>query len=210
MNQQFLLAILPLIIGLVNPQGLTRLAVRKQFNKNDFVFDFNKAKVVVKGGESSTIKPLTVDQLPSLQGEGISYVLFDFEPCAANLPHIHPRATELLFVISGKLQVAFSEENGGRGAFVNNLKAGQAAVFPKGLVHFEQNLSCERTKYIAALNSEDPGVVTVSKRTFEFPDEVLQTTFILSKKEIDDLRKKLPDSPASGVQECLKRCNIKY
>jgi hypothetical protein len=66
--QKIYIFILSLLICLVSTQdGLTRLEVRKQFNKKDFVFDFNKAKAT-KGGESSTIKQLTVSQLPALQG----------------------------------------------------------------------------------------------------------------------------------------------
>jgi oxalate decarboxylase/phosphoglucose isomerase-like protein (cupin superfamily) len=139
----------------------------------------------------------------------MSYTLFDIEPCGSNLPHSHPRATELLFVISGdNLQVGFVEENGGRGAFINNLKSGQATVFPRGLIHFEQNLSCKRAKFISALNNEDPGVITVSKRTFELPDEALQTTFILSESEIESIKEKLPNSPAKGIEECIRRCGF--
>jgi hypothetical protein len=71
--------------------------------------------------------------MPVLQGEGVAFTLFKLDPCSINLPHTHPRATELLFVnfyksikklksfflflnmISAEnLQVGFTEENGGR------------------------------------------------------------------------------------------------
>jgi hypothetical protein len=37
-----------------------------------------------------------------------------------------------------------------------------------------QNMGCEPAVYISALNSEDPGVVTISERTFTLPSEALQ------------------------------------
>ncbi|CAM9329551.1 unnamed protein product, partial [Ectocarpus sp. 12 AP-2014] len=36
-----------------------------------------------------------VNQLPALDGQGISMALVNLDPCAINLPHIHPRATEV-------------------------------------------------------------------------------------------------------------------
>lgn len=36
-----------------------------------------------------------INQLPSLEGQGVAMVLFNYEPCAINLPHEHPRATEV-------------------------------------------------------------------------------------------------------------------
>ncbi|CAN0597135.1 unnamed protein product, partial [Laminaria digitata] len=35
------------------------------------------------------------NQLPALAGQGISMALVNLGPCAINLPHIHPRATEV-------------------------------------------------------------------------------------------------------------------
>lgn len=38
---------------------------------------------------------VTLSQLPALQGQGISMALVNLDPCTINLPHIHPRATEV-------------------------------------------------------------------------------------------------------------------
>ena len=46
------------------------------------------------------------------------------EPCAVNLHNLHPRATELLYVIDAdNLQAGFAAENGGR-TIVNHIKTG--------------------------------------------------------------------------------------
>ena len=77
-----------------------------------------------------------VDTFPALKGEGIANTLFSLNPCAINTPHVHPRATELFFVLSGKFKTFFTEENGGR-TIVNEVSTGQVTFFPQGLIHGE-------------------------------------------------------------------------
>lgn len=87
----------------------SRLEFRKQFKAEDFVFDLNGTPSTSTGG-GGKIRANSVDNFPALSGEGISYSLFDVEPCGVNLPHVHPRATELLYVISGNfLRTGFVE-----------------------------------------------------------------------------------------------------
>ena len=81
----------------------------------------------------------------------------------------------MLYTIEGnQLRVAFVEENGGEGAVVNDLREGDVAFFPQGLIHYQQNLDCYPATFLAALNSEDPGVVTITTRFFELPSEAIQ------------------------------------
>jgi hypothetical protein len=57
---------------------------------------------------NNTILPSSVKQFPALENMGISYTRFELAPCGINLPHIHPRASELIYVISAEnLQVGF-------------------------------------------------------------------------------------------------------
>lgn len=81
-------------------------------------------------------------------------------------------------------------------------------MFPRGLIHYQQNLSCKPAKYISILNNEDPGVVTVSLQTFEFPIEALSTTFNLPFDRIKSIKAGLPANIAKGREECIKRCRI--
>lgn len=68
----------------------TRLSERQRFNASDFVYDLKNSKVESQG-EGGRIQPLTVSQMPSLEGQGVSYTLFTLEACGINLPHVHPR-----------------------------------------------------------------------------------------------------------------------
>jgi oxalate decarboxylase/phosphoglucose isomerase-like protein (cupin superfamily) len=81
-----------------------------------------------------------------------------------NTPHLHPRATEFLYLVDrGEMQVGFIEENGAR--FVTNtLTQGQGTIFPQGAIHFQVNLGCEPITFVAALNNEDPGASQVAQR----------------------------------------------
>ena len=79
-------------------------------------------------------------------------------------------------------------------------------VIPQGYIHFAQNLECEPASFLAAFSNEDPGTITISKRSFELSNEALEATYILPEDEIENIRSKLPDSPAKGTAECIKRC----
>ena len=82
-------------------------------------------------------------------------------------------------------------------------------IFPKGLIHYQQNLDCKPVTYISSFNSEDPGVVTVSTRTFSLPNEALAVTFNVNTLDIDNIKNNLPASVAKGKIECLKKCLLK-
>lgn len=103
---------------------MTRQQFRNQFRAADFFFDLAGSSSR-SSGTGGTVRVVDQNSMNSLSGEGVSAQLFTAEPCAINLPHIHPRATEFLYLIEGDfLRVGFVEENGGR-TLVNDLKAGQ-------------------------------------------------------------------------------------
>jgi len=113
----------------------------------------------------------------------------------------------LLFVLDGvNLQVGFIEENGGR-TILNEIGAGHAMLYPKGLIHFENNLGCAPVRYLSAMNNEDPGVVTITNRILDLPSLVLQTTLNISQCQIENLKNNCPmNTLISGIDECKKRC----
>jgi hypothetical protein len=80
-----------LCLGL--PTGVELLA---NLQDSDFVYDLGKSKPTQNG--NNTIRQLSVTQFPTLAYTGISYTLFELAPCGINLPHVHPRASELLYV----------------------------------------------------------------------------------------------------------------
>ncbi len=51
---------------------------------------------------------------------------------------------------------AFVVEDASR-EVVNELRSGASAVFPQGLIHYQQNLGCETAEYVISYNAESPG-----------------------------------------------------
>jgi hypothetical protein len=130
-------------------------------------------------------------------------------PCGMNLPHTHPRATEINFSVDSDFEVGFYQENG---AFfvMNMVHKNQAAVFPQGAIHFEQNLNCEPATFVAAFNSEDPGVLTIANAFFgNIPATIVGAALGgLNITQVEDIRTNVARNPAVGIEECRKRCGL--
>jgi hypothetical protein len=130
-------------------------------------------------------------------------------PCGINLPHTHPRATEINFSVDGDFIVGFYQENSG--AFImNEIHKNQVAVFPQGAIHFEQNLNCVPATFVAAFNSEDPGVLTIANAFFgSLPATIIGASLGgLNISTIEDIRLQLAQNPSIGITECRKRCGL--
>ena len=130
-------------------------------------------------------------------------------PCGINLPHTHPRATEINYSVDGDFIIGFYQENGAQ-FILNELHKNQAAVFPQGAIHFEQNLNCVPATFVAAFNSEDPGVLTISDAFFGgLPATVVGAALGgLNITSVEDIRLQLAQNPSIGVAECRRRCGL--
>lgn len=64
------------------------------FAPQDFVYQMGgpEPTEIINGVQ---IRPTTVAQMPSLEGQGAGMLLINFAPCSVNLAHVHPRATEV-------------------------------------------------------------------------------------------------------------------
>ncbi len=75
-------------------------------------------------------------------------------PCGMNTPHTHPRATEMLYLVNGSITTGMIPENTARFVF-NQLQAGQAQVFLKGSIHYQQNELCDPVMFVGTSLSID-------------------------------------------------------
>ncbi|KAL2252083.1 putative germin-like protein 2-1 [Sesamum indicum] len=114
----------------------------------------------------SKVTPVNVVQIPGLNTLGISMARIDFAPWGVNPPHTHPRATEILTVIEGSLEVGFVTSNPDNRLITKLLQKGDVFVFPVNLVHFQRNTGHGNAVAIAALSSQNPGVITISNAVF--------------------------------------------
>ena len=109
-------------------------------------------------------------------------------------------------MFNDQVQTTFVEENGGRGAITNTIATGQAAFFPKGLVHYQYNTSCKPARLLAALGHEDFGVQTVSTTALaNLPTEGLAAALGITQADLTGAIAKFPANPAQSA-ECLQRC----
>ena len=127
---------------------------------------------------------------PALNTQGLSVARIDFAPKRGlNPPHVHPRASEVLFVVQGQLLVGFVSTTDV--LFQETLYAGDLFVFPRGLVHFQLNVGDQPAVAIAALNSQNPGASQVAKSLFAaqppLPEQVLETAFGVHDDVVKDL-----------------------
>ncbi|KAI7730414.1 hypothetical protein M8C21_025359, partial [Ambrosia artemisiifolia] len=114
----------------------------------------------------SNVTAVTVAELAGLNTLGISMARIDFAPWGINPPHTHPRATEILTVIEGSILVGFVTSNPENRLITKLLQKGDVFVFPKGLIHFQQNVGSGYALAIAALSSQNPGVITIANAVF--------------------------------------------
>ncbi|XP_015949783.3 germin-like protein 8-9 [Arachis duranensis] len=144
----------------------------------------------------SKVTPVSVNELFGLNTLGISLARIDFAPRGLNPPHIHPRGTEIVIVIEGTLHVGFvtsNQNNGQNRLFTKVLNKGDVFVFPIGLPHFQLNVGYGNAVAIAALSSQNAGVITIANAVFgstpPISDEILAKAFQIDKNTIDYLQK---------------------
>ncbi|KAF7974600.1 hypothetical protein HWV62_44822 [Athelia sp. TMB] len=170
-----------------------------------FVFDFtaqsrgNAAGGFAVGANSANFPAL-------LTGNGAMTVGV-LGPCGANSPHTHPRATEIQIVVSGgPIYTEFIMENGAN-VINNTVDLGQATIFPKGSIHFQQNMACEPTIFIASFDEVDPGTSQIAQNFFKLNQGVVAATLgDVGVSVLDAMA--LPENIILGAQECLDRCGI--
>ncbi|KAK8563394.1 hypothetical protein V6N13_007652 [Hibiscus sabdariffa] len=96
-------------------------------------------------------------EFPALNDQGVSYAVLQFPSGSLNQPHLHPEAGELLFLLTGSLEVGFIDVNDV--LRIQTLEAGDVFVFPKGLVHYQYNYGQESAFAISAFGDADARTV---------------------------------------------------
>lgn len=137
-------------------------------NNTGFVFRNVYANGATTTTDGGTRAALNTTIFPALKMEGITYVHFRMKPCGENEPHTHPRATELLTMVSGgPIQAGVVDTTGAAHIYI--LYPGDIIVFPRGLLHYELNVGSEEAFFISALNSQNPGVLTAATALLKLP-----------------------------------------
>ncbi|CAK9160239.1 unnamed protein product [Ilex paraguariensis] len=138
----------------------------KMATANDFFFPGLNIPGNTSNKLGSMVTPVTVAQIGGLNTLGISMAPLDFAPYGLNPPHTHPRGTEILTVMEGTLYVGFVTSNPDNRLISKVLCQGDVFVFPIGLIHFQLNVGNTPAVAIAALSSQNPGVISIANVVF--------------------------------------------
>ncbi|KAG4187772.1 hypothetical protein ERO13_A08G122300v2 [Gossypium hirsutum] len=148
---------------------------------------------VINNSAGSVVTGANVEKIPGLNTLGVSLARIDYEPGGLNPPHTHPRATEIIFVLDGELDVGFITTS--NKLISKSVKKGDIFVFPKGLVHFQKNNGEKPASVIAGFNSQLPGTQSIAATLFTstppVPNNVLTKAFQIGTKEVDKIKNKL-------------------
>ncbi|KAG6549365.1 hypothetical protein Mapa_009083 [Marchantia paleacea] len=140
-------------------------------------------------GTAATVTPVNVKVFPALEGLGVSFAMFQFPPQTINSLHIHPRASEILFVVEGSLDVGIIDST--NKMFHQRLLKGDLFVFPKGLVHFQINTDKhQKATALGGFSSSNPGLIRLAPNLFKsgISDSVLQKSFGVSLEVVKNLK----------------------
>ncbi|XP_065864614.1 putative germin-like protein 2-1 [Euphorbia lathyris] len=166
----------------------------KQVSANDFFWSGLHMAGNTSNPVGSKVTPVTVTQLPGLNTLGIAMARIDFAPLGINPPHTHPRATEIVTVLEGSIEVGFVTSNPENRLITKVLNKGDVFVFPVGLVHYQRNTAHWNAVAIVALSSQNPGVVSIANSVFgsnpDIPADILGKAFQLDSSVIAGLQAK--------------------
>uniref|UniRef100_A0A5B7AUH8 Germin-like protein n=1 Tax=Davidia involucrata TaxID=16924 RepID=A0A5B7AUH8_DAVIN len=162
--------------------------------ENETAADFFFAGLAKPGLTNNTMgsqaTPANVQQIPGLNTLGVSLARIDYAPGGLNPPHTHPRATEVIFVLEGALDVGFITTS--NVLIPKSIKQGEIYVFPRGLVHFQKNNGKVPAAVIAAFNSQLPGTQVIAAALFTaappVPDNVLAKAFQIGAEEVEKIK----------------------
>ncbi|KAJ5294750.1 hypothetical protein PENANT_c014G10666 [Penicillium antarcticum] len=170
----------------------------------DFVFDFTNSKAPFANRQT----------FPALVGSGMSISSKELPACSMAYLHLHPRATEVFVLNSGRVLTQMVPEVGvldseGRPRVIHTeLHAGMATIFPAGSFHTQVNPDCESANFTAALSAEDFGIGLVANQVFSLSDDVISASFgeSIAGEDIDKVRHAIPGDVVIKVEECLSKC----
>nr|AEO00531.1 PR16-1 [Nicotiana benthamiana] len=165
--------------------------------KNFTAADFSSMAISKPGNTNNTmgssVTGANVIKVPGLNTLGVSLSRIDYAPGGINPPHTHPRATEMIFVLEGELDVGFITT--ANVLISKHITKGEVFVFPRGLVHFQKNNGKVPAAVISAFNSQFPGTQSIAATLFgaspTVPDDVLTKTFQVGTKEVEKIKSRL-------------------
>ncbi|KAJ9147633.1 hypothetical protein P3X46_029770 [Hevea brasiliensis] len=140
------------------------------------------------GKTPALVTKATMKEFPALEGQGVSVSAIIYPPSGMNLPHVHPKASELLIVLLGSLEVGFVDTT--NKLFTQTLQAPDMFIVPKGLVHFQVNTKTDSPSIaLGVFGSANAGTVSLPSTVFGsgISAEILAKAFKTDEETISKL-----------------------
>ncbi|KAM0824605.1 hypothetical protein ACQ4PT_070082 [Festuca glaucescens] len=162
---------------------------------DDFFFGglANAADVYAGGNPmGSVVTAAHVEKVPGLNTLSMSMARVDYAPWGgANPPHAHPRATEIIFVVDGTLEVGFVTT--ANRLITRAVPKGGVFVFPRGLMHFERSVGEAPAVAISAFDSQLPDTQPAAAAMFgAVPTDVLARALQTDADVVERIKSKFP------------------
>ncbi|OAY84695.1 germin-like protein 3-8 [Ananas comosus] len=134
----------------------------------------------------------TVSEFPALNTLGLSMARIDLGPGGVNVPHTHPRATELVLGLEGRVLVGFVTSS--NVYYSKVIGKGELFVVPRGMMHFQFNVGRSKASFVVAFDSQSPGGVGAPLAMFgskpAIPNQVLAKSLFADEALVATLKAK--------------------
>ncbi|GMH09930.1 hypothetical protein Nepgr_011771 [Nepenthes gracilis] len=133
---------------------------------------------------------VTSNTFPGLNTLGMSFARADLKKGGVNVPHIHPRATEVAYVVKGSVYSGFVDS--ANRVFAKVIEEGEVMVYPRGLMHFQMNVGKSTATIVGSFNSQNPGIQRIPNALFGSGarDELLEKAFGMTPRQVSTIRRK--------------------
>nr|ACG37538.1 rhicadhesin receptor precursor [Zea mays] len=173
-----------------SPVKLNGFPCKANISADDFFFDGLRSPGNTNNPAGSAVTAANVDKFPGVNTLGVSMARIDYAPGGQNPPHTHPRATEIIFVLEGTLEVGFLTT--ANRLLSKTVATGDVFVFPRGLVHFQQNRGHGPAAVLAAFNSQLQGTQAIAMTLFgatpPVPTDILAKAFRVGGGEVEHIK----------------------
>ncbi|KAM0825546.1 hypothetical protein ACQ4PT_069480 [Festuca glaucescens] len=180
------------VADMESPVKLNGFPCKANITADDFFFAGLKKAGNTNNAAGSVVTAANVMSFPGVNTLGVSMARIDYAPGGQNPPHTHPRATEIIFVTEGTLEVGFITT--ANKLFTKTITVGEVFVFPRGLVHFQQNRGYGPASVIAGFNSQLQGTQAIATTLFAaappVPSDVLAKAFRIDNGQVDAIKAK--------------------
>jgi len=151
---------------------------------------------VVEESDLGSIRRVTADNLPILQGLSIKRVLLN--PGAMRTPHWHANANELTYCVSGTALVSMLDDYSRFSTFI--VTAGQMFHAASGSLHHIENIGEDVAEFIITFRSERPEDFGLGATFGAFTDAVLGNTYDLPAAEVSKIRRSSTDHKLAAIK----------